>query len=215
LKILSVNIGRPREVRENGQPVRTGIFKSPVAGRVRVRAENLDGDAQADLAVHGGPYKAVYAYPAEHYDFWRKELPRIELPWGMFGENLTTEGLLDDEVNIGDRFRIGTAELEVTQPRLPCFKLGIKFGDPQMPKRFLRSLRTGFYLRVVREGELGAGDAIERVHRDPGNVSVTDIVRLYAFDRDDRDLLRRVLALAALTPSWREHFEGQQAELAG
>jgi MOSC domain-containing protein YiiM len=215
MKLISVNVGLPREVRANGKLVRTGIFKAPVAGRVRVRALNLDGDAQADLVAHGGPYKAVYAYPGEHYDFWRRELGGADLPWGAFGENLTTDGLREDEVNIGDRFRIGTAELEVTQPRLPCFKLGIKFGDPTMVKRFLGSLRTGFYLRVAREGELGAGDAIERLHRDPGSVSVVDIVRLYAFERDNRELLRRVLALEALTPSWREHFQGQLADLAG
>ncbi|MGH9813488.1 MAG: MOSC domain-containing protein, partial [Candidatus Acidiferrales bacterium] len=166
MKLISVNVGLPREVSANGQRVLTGIFKQPVAGRVGVRRLNLDGDRQADLSVHGGPDKAVYAYPAEHYDFWRHELPGMELPFGMFGENLTVEGLREDEVNIGDRFAIGTAEFQVTQPRLPCYKLGIKFGRADMVKRFLHSRCTGFYFRVVKEGEVEAGDAIALVHRD-------------------------------------------------
>jgi MOSC domain-containing protein YiiM len=215
MKVISVNVGLPREVSANGQRVRTGIFKEPVAGRVAVRRLNLDGDRQADLSVHGGPDKAVYAYPAEHYDFWRHELPGVELPFGMFGENVTVEGLREDEVNLGDRFRIGSAEFQVTQPRLPCYKLGLKFGRADMVKRFLHSRRTGFYLRVVKEGELGAGDAIARLHRDPGNVTVADITRLYAFEKDNAELLRRVLDLPALPEDWRAYFREKTSTPAG
>lgn len=215
MKLISVNVGLPREVGANGQRVLTGIFKEPVEGRVAVRRLNLDGDRQADLSVHGGPDKAVYAYPAEHYEFWRRELPEMELPFGMFGENLTVEGLREDEVNVGDRFRIGTAELQVTQPRVPCSKLGIKFGRADMVKRFLHSRRTGFYFRVVKEGEVGAGDAIALVARDPGNVTVADITRLYAFERNNAELLRRVLDLSALPEDWRAYFREKASAPAG
>ncbi len=178
-KLISVNVGVPRTIHRNGEEVTTGIFKEPVDGRVLLRRLNLDGDRQADLSVHGGVNKAVYAYPSEHYAYWRKQLPDVELPWGMFGENLTTEGLREEETHIGDRFRIGSALLIVTQPRLPCFKLGLKFGRDDMPKRFLASQRTGFYLAVVEEGEIGAGDAIELEHRQEKNASVAEMVRRY------------------------------------
>ena len=149
MKIISVNVGLPRLVLRNDEPVSTGIFKEPVAGRVMMRTLNLDGDRQADLSVHGGPEKAVYVYPSEHYEFWKRELPEMELPWGMFGENLTTTGLFETEVNIGDKFRVGTAEVMVTQPRMPCYKLGIRFGRVDIIKRFLISERSGFYLSVL------------------------------------------------------------------
>jgi MOSC domain-containing protein YiiM len=178
-RILSVNVGVPRKVSWNGGEVTTGIFKEPAAGRVILRRLNLDGDRQADLTVHGGVNKAVYVYPSEHYPYWQKQLPGVTLPWGMFGENLTTEGLREEETHIGDRFRIGSALLMVTQPRLPCFKLGLKFGRNDMPKRFLVSQRTGFYLAVVDEGEIGAGDAIELEHRRERTVSVAELVRRY------------------------------------
>src|SRR5690348_6859690 len=165
-KIISINVGLPRIVMSDGKPVSTGIFKEPVAGRVMLRTLNLDGDRQADLSVHGGPSKAVYVYPAEHYDFWKSELPEMNLPWGMFGENFTTTGLLETEINIGDKFRIATAEVMVTQPRMPCYKLGLKFGRPDIIKRFLQSERTGFYLAVLKEGEVGAGDEFEPLARD-------------------------------------------------
>ena len=167
MKLISVNVGLPREVIWKGKTVTTGIFKEPVKGRVMLRALNLDGDRQADLSVHGGPDKAVYAYPAEHYDYWRRELPGKELPWGMFGENFTTEGLREEDIHVGDRFRIGTAELTVTQPRLPCYKLGVKFQSEDMVKHFLGSGRTGFYFSVFREGEVGAGDRIEVIAATP------------------------------------------------
>jgi len=180
VKIVSVNVGRPREVEWRGETVRTSIFKAPVSGKVRVRTLNLEGDEQSDLRVHGGARKAVYVYPSEHYPFWQAELPGMDLPWGAFGENLSTSGLLEDEVRIGDRFRAGTVELIVTQPRMPCYKLGIRFGTPRIVRQFLRSGRTGFYVAVLREGEIGAGDSIERLGRDPDGMSVADMAALYA-----------------------------------
>lgn len=209
MKVISLNVGRPRLVLWNGQSVSTGIYKAPAAGRVMLRTLNLDGDRQADLTVHGGPAKAAYAYPAEHYGFWRDELPAAELPWGMFGENFTTEGLDEASVNVGDRFRIGSAEVTVTQPRMPCHKLAIKFGRQDILKRFLASGRTGFYFSVQREGEVGAGDAIELIGRDDNNVTVADILRLYARDGGDAETMRRALAVEALPESWREHFRQQ------
>jgi MOSC domain-containing protein YiiM len=206
VKILSISVGRPREVDWRGKAVQTSIFKVPVSGRVRVARLNIQGDEQSDLSVHGGPDKAVYAYPSEHYAFWKSELPAMEFPWGAFGENLTTAGLLEDEVHIGDRFRAGSAEFVVTQPRMPCLKLGIRFARPDMVKRFLRSGRTGFYLAVLQEGEVGAGDPLERVGGDGTRVSVTDIVGLYDDDDADRELLRRASELPALPESWREYF---------
>ena len=207
MKILSLNVGLPRLVARNEEPVSTGIFKQPVAGRVRLRTLNLDGDRQADLSVHGGPYKAVYVYPSEHYDFWKGELPGMDLPWGMFGENFTTIGFSETAVNIGDKFRVGTAEVMVTQPRLPCYKLGIRFGRADMIKRFLASERTGFYLSVLQEGEVGAGDAFELLHNDLHQVTVTDIVRLYTTEKNNSELLRRAIAVAALPESWRGYFQ--------
>jgi MOSC domain-containing protein YiiM len=209
MKIISLNVGRPQLVVWDGQTVSTGIYKTPVGGRVTLRALNLDGDRQADLTVHGGPFKAVYAYPSEHYDYWRAELPGTELPWGMFGENFTTEGLDETAVRIGDRFRVGTAELTVTQPRMPCHKLGIKFGRADIIKRFLASGRTGFYFSVRREGEVGAGDEFELIERDGSNVTVADITRLHAVDRRDAEGLRRAVAHEALPESWRERFRRQ------
>ncbi len=209
MKLMSVNVGLPRNVQWKGKTVTTASFKEPAKGRVSVRRLNLDGDRQADLSVHGGEDKAIYAYPAEHYPFWRKELPEMELSWGNFGENFTTEGLLEDAVNIGDRFRIGSAEVMATQPRLPCYKLGVRFGRPDMVKRFLASRRTGFYLQVLKEGEVSAGDGIELVSRDEHNVTVMDIVRLYAFDKDDVESLRRAILVPALPESWRGYFQHQ------
>jgi MOSC domain-containing protein YiiM len=209
MKLVSVNVGLPREVLYKGKTVKTGIFKRPVAGRIRLRTLNLDGDRQADLSVHGGPSKAVYAYPSEHYGHWRQELPGMDLPWGMFGENLTTEGLLEDLVNIGDRFRVGSAEVMVTEPRLPCYKLGVKFGREDIVKRFLQSGRTGFYVAVLREGEVGAGDGIERLGRDRNNITIPDITRLYVhrnYSKADLEMLHRVAALEALPESWRSYF---------
>ncbi len=179
MKLVSLNVGTPRGVTLKNRTITTGIFKEPVQGQVMLRRLNLDGDKQADLSVHGGADKAIYAYPSEHYNYWRQKLPDMKLPWGMFGENFTTEGLLEDTVKIGDRFRIGSAEVTVTQPRLPCYKLGIKFGRADMVKRFLASGRTGFYLKVSREGMVGAGDAVELISQGESNATVADNVKLY------------------------------------
>jgi len=215
MKIISLNVGLPRLVLRDGEPVSTGIFKEPIDGRVMMRTLNLDGDRQADLSVHGGPSKAVYVYPAEHYDFWKRELPEMDLPWGMFGENFTTTGLLETEINIGDKFRIGTAEVIVTQPRMPCYKLGLKFGRADIIKRFLQSERTGFYLAVLKEGEVGAGDEFEPLARDAHDVRVSDITRLYTREKHNAMLLRRAIAVEALTEGWREYFQHQLEKLSG
>lgn len=209
MRIISLNVGLPRVVEWNGEPVTTGIFKEPVSGPVRLMTLNLDGDRQADLSVHGGTYKAVYGYPVEHYPFWQKELPEMRLPYGMFGENFTIEGLLETETSIGDRFRVGDAELVVTQPRMPCYKLGIKFGRADMLRRFLKSRRTGFYFAVLKEGVVSSGDEIELLSRDSENIKVEDITRLYAFEKDDVKTLRRVVKLEALPDSWRQYFQEQ------
>ena len=212
MKVLSINVGRPREVQSRGKRVRTSIFKDPVAGPVWARTLNLDGDEQSDLSVHGGPDKAVYAYPSEHYAWWRGQLPEIDLPWGAFGENLTTEGLNEDALHIGDRLGIGPAEFLVTQPRMPCFKLGVRFGRLDMVKRFQQSGRSGFYCAVVREGEIAVGDSIRLISADPHGVSVADLVRLYVSPAPDQALLRRTMEVAALPESWREYFRSRQLE---
>jgi MOSC domain-containing protein YiiM len=202
-------VGLPRVVPSHGEPVATGIFKSPVPGRVLMRTLNLVGDRQADLTVHGGQDKAVYAYPSEHYPFWKTQLPGVELPWGSFGENLTTSGLDEKSVHIGDRFAVGGAEVVVTQPRLPCFKLNLKFGREDMIKRFLASHFTGFYFRVLREGEVGAGDEIILVHQDENRVSVRDMVGLYLGETDSQELRERALRVKYLAKVWREDLSGQ------
>jgi MOSC domain-containing protein YiiM len=206
MKIVSVNVGFPREVEWRGRRVLTSIWKSPTEGRVPVGKVNLQGDKQSDLSVHGGPEKAVYAYPSEHYAFWRAELPDFELGWGSFGENLTTEGVLESQVMIGDQIEIGSAQFLVTQPRMPCFKLAIRFGRDDMVKRFLQSGRTGFYLAVLREGEVAAGHAIDFTLRDGHGLSVADVAQLYARDSDNQALLRRAIEAPALPESWRDYF---------
>lgn len=206
MKIISVNVGLPRLVLRDYEPVSTGIFKKPVAGRVMMRTLNLDGDRQADLSVHGGPNKAVYVYPSEHYDFWKQELPDMDLPWGVFGENLTTTGLFETEINIGDKFRIGTGEVMVRQPRMPCFKLGMRFEREDMLKRFLVSERSGFYLSVLKEGEIGAGDEFQLLEKNTSGVRVVDITRLFSNDKGNVDLMRRAIATEALPETWREYF---------
>jgi MOSC domain-containing protein YiiM len=209
MKIVSLNVGLPREVTWHARAVTTGIYKSPVAGRVTLRVLNLDGDGQADLSVHGGEYKAVYCYPVEHYDYWKKELPGRELPMGMFGENFTTDGMQEDSVHLGDRFSVGSAEVVVTQPRLPCYKLGLRFQSDDMVRRFLASGRTGFYQAVTREGEVAAGDEIKVISREGNAVPVSEITRLYIakrYDKNDVKSLRSALRVAALPDSWKEYF---------
>lgn len=213
MKIVSVNTGLPREVKWHGRMVTTGIFKEPVKGRVALRKLNLDGDRQADLSVHGGEYKAVYCYPLAHYDYWKKELPGRELPMGMFGENFTVDdgwaGAPEETVHLGDRFSVGPAEVVVTQPRMPCYKLGIRFGSDDMVKRFLASGRTGFYVMVVREGEVGAGDEMKMTAWEANAVPVAEITRLYVAKRygeAEIGAVRRALRVAELPESWKEYF---------
>jgi MOSC domain-containing protein YiiM len=206
MRLVSVNVSLPRPVEYRGGQVTTGIFKEPVQGRVLLRRLNLDGDRQADLTVHGGQNKAVYVYPAEHYPVWEQQLGRPLAP-GQFGENFTTEGLLEDGVCLGDVFRVGGAVVEVTQPRMPCYKLGIKMQMPQFPKLFLQSGCVGFYLRVLEEGEVGAGDAIERVQGGVQGITIRDLWRLMYFEKDDVEGARRALEVQTLGPEWREPLE--------
>jgi MOSC domain-containing protein YiiM len=207
MKVLSVSVGQPREVVADDRLVRTSIFKSPVTGRIPIRDNNLAGDRQSDLTVHGGRAKAVYAYPYEHYAFWREQLPGVELQPAHFGENLTINGLLEEDVHLGDRLRIGSAELVVTQPRLPCYKLGIRFGDPQMVRRFLASRRTGFYLSVAAEGDVGAGDAINIVERHPAAISIPELLRMYLKEDVSPDRVREAVAIPALSGAWRTELQ--------
>ena len=209
MRLVSVNTGLPREVTWHGKSVTTAIYKQPVEGRLALRKLNLDGDRQADLSVHGGEHKAVYCYPLAHYDYWKRELPSRDLPMAIFGENFTTDGLVESSVHLGDQFSVGSAEVVVTQPRLPCYKLGLRFQSDDMVKRFLASGRTGFYLAVAREGEVGAGDEIEVMARDPNGVSVSELTRLYVakgYNDEDVTSVRRALRVAALPESWKQYF---------
>ena len=216
MKLLSVHCGLPRDVVWHGSKVTTSIFKEPVPGRIALRTLNLDGDRQSDLSVHGGKDKAVYCYPVEHYEYWKVELPGRALPMGAFGENFTTEGLNEDSVHIGDRISIGSAEVVVSQPRMPCYKLGIRFESDDMVRRFLASRRTGFYLAVKREGEVGSGDEVTALDHDPNSISVSEINRLYIakeYDKEDLRLVRRALTVQALPESWKEFLEEKATRL--
>lgn len=207
MRVLSVSVGLPQIVQTSEEGfVTTAIFKKPVEGRVRVAELNLEGDAQADLRVHGGPSKSVYVYPGEHYEKWREEMPDHEFETANFGENLTTEGMLETEVYIGDKLRIGTAEFAVTEPRMPCYKLGIRFGRKDILRKFLQSRRSGFYLTVLKLGDLKAGDEIEFMSRDENRVSVHDIVRLYVQDKDDVETMDRAINVEYLPESWKGTF---------
>lgn len=209
MRLISVNCGLPRQVQWHGRSVTTAIYKHPVDGRVVLRTLNLDGDRQADLTVHGGEAKAVYCYPLAHYDYWKTELPERQLPMGVFGENFTIDGLLENAVHLGDRFSIGSAEVVVTQPRLPCYKLGVRFESDDMVKRFLASGRTGFYLAVLREGSVAAGDRILPISQDSNSITVSEITRLYVakkYNQADLASLRRATSVAALPDSWKEYF---------
>lgn len=216
ISLVSVNCGLPRQVPWYGGNVTTAIYKEPVKGRVAVRTLNLDGDRQADLSVHGGASKAVYCYPAAHYQYWRAELPGRELPSGSFGENFTVDGLVEDSVHIGDRFTVGSAQVVVTQPRLPCYKLGLRFETDVMVKRFLASGRTGFYLAVIREGDVGAGEKMVMTYREPSSVPLPWILRLYVtkhYSREDIADVRRALMAPALPDSWKEYFRERLARV--
>ncbi len=208
-RLVSLNVGLTREFEWQGKTVTTGIFKAPVEGSIRLDSLNLNGDAQADLTVHGGIDKAVYAYPVEHYQYWRSELPEVDFTYGIFGENLTISGLLEDEVNIGDRFGLGSVKLIVTQPRMPCYKLGLRFNRSDMVKRFLKSQLTGFYFRVLQEGEVETGDELKLISRDEHQVTVADLTRLYVNKERDLELLQRAVEVEALPASWRDYFQKQ------
>jgi len=206
VKLISLNVARPRLAIYKGTTISTGIFKKPVAGPVLLRSLNLEGDQQADLSVHGGPYKAVYAYPSEHYPFWRQELPNLDLPWGMFGENFTTEGLAEDDLHVGDRLQVGSSVLMVRQPRVPCYKLAAKFQRDDILQRFLLSGRSGFYFSVEQEGRVAAGDLFELVSRNEEGITVAEMNRLFVREKYNPDLLRKAIATAALPQDWREYF---------
>jgi MOSC domain-containing protein YiiM len=207
VKLVSVNVGLPQVVRWQGESVTTGIFKNPVKGRIQLQRLNLDGDRQADLTVHGGKDKAVYLYPFEHYPYWRSELPGVHFPFGSFGENFTTEGLDESSTFIGDVFAIGSAKVVVTQPRMPCYKLGVKFNRADMVKRFQASHRSGLYFSVLQEGEVGAGDDIELIERGQNQVSIDDINRVYFRDRNDLTTMQRATEIDAFPSSWKLYFQ--------
>jgi MOSC domain-containing protein YiiM len=206
VKLISVNVALPRLAVYKGTTLNTGIFKKPVSGRVLLRTLNLEGDRQADLTVHGGPYKAVYAYPSEHYEYWRGELAGMDLPWGAFGENFTTEGLMESDLHVGDILKIGSAVVMVRQPRMPCYKLAAKFQRDDMIERFMDSGRTGFYFSVEQEGEVGEGDVIEFISRNPDGITIAEMNRLFVREKYNLELLRKATATAALPESWREYF---------
>ena len=207
MKLVSINVSLPKEIDYFGQKITTGIFKEPVTGQVRVGRNNLAGDGQADLTVHGGEFKAIYVYPHEHYGWWQQRLQRDNFSYGQFGENFTVAGMLEDAVHIGDQFRIGSSVLQVTQPREPCFKLGIRMGQPDFPRQFLASSRVGFYLRVVNEGAVQAGDAIEPVQTDPEAISIIEAWSLMYVEKNNMESIRRLLKIEALGPQWRKTFE--------
>jgi len=209
VKLLSLNVDRPRLIVYNGETINTGIFKQPVSGPVQLRTLNLDGDRQADLSVHGGPNKAVYGYPSEHYPHWRKDLPGVDLPWGMFGENFTTVGLAEEDLHVGDRFQIGAAIIVVRQPRTPCYKLVAKFQREDMIERFLRSGRSGFYFSVEKEGSVSEGDTFELLQRARDGITIAEMNRLFVDDRYSRSLLEKAIATPALPPDWRDYLDNR------
>src|SRR2546423_13759112 len=206
VKLISLNAARPHLMVYKGATINTGIFKKPITGRIALRTLNLDGDRQADLSVHGGPNKAVYGYASEHYEFWRKELPDENLPWGTFGENFTTEGLREEELHVGDRFRIGSAAVMVRQPRMPCYKLAAKFQRDDMIEKFLHSRRSGFYFSVEEEGEVGEGDLFELISGDNDGITIAEMNRLFVQEKYNRGLLQKAIATSALPDDWREYF---------
>jgi MOSC domain-containing protein YiiM len=212
MKLVSVNVGLPRLLAWGGATFKTGIFKNSMQGRIMLRTTNLDGDRQADLSVHGGVNKAAYGYPSEHYAAWNVELPESALTWGAFGENFTTEGLLETAVSIGDRYHVGSAVVRVTTPRLPCFKLAAKFRRDDIIGRFVLSGRCGFYFSVVEEGEIGAGDEFALLGREDTTLTIAEVNRLYTAKSPDRESLQRALHVKVLPESWRERFRARMAD---
>jgi MOSC domain-containing protein YiiM len=213
MKLISINVSKPKPITYQGRNVLTGIFKQPVEGRLHVGRLNLEGDQQADLSVHGGPHQAVYVYPFEHYAFWQQELRRDDFAHGQFGENFTVSGMHENQVCIGDVFRVGSALFQVTQPRVPCFKLATKMGFPEFPKLFMASARTGFYLRVMEEGDVGAGDPIVQESKSSLGMTVESVFRLAYFDRENVVDIKQAVCLASLSPSWQRMFEERLEEL--
>ena len=207
MKLLSINVSLPKEVTGQGKTYSTGIYKVPVEERVKVHSLGLEGDGQADMENHGGIHKAVYGYPFEHYGYWSTQLGRNDFTFGQFGENLTVQGWLEDDVHIGDMFRIGEVVLEITQPRVPCYKLAVKMGLPEFPKLFATSGRIGFYMRVLAAGEIGVGDAMERMKVDARGVTVRQMMEVMYFKKHHEELMRRAISIPALTPSWREELK--------
>lgn len=207
MKLISVNVGLPIKVKFGNEIVTTGIFKNPIDKRINLKKLNLEGDRQADLTVHGGPDKAVYSYPYEYYDFWRKEFPDISFNWGMFGENLTTEGLFESQVNVGDRFQIGSAQLVATQPRMPCYKLGVKFGRMDIIKKFLKSEKSGIYFKVIKEGEIVINDIIKLIKKDNNNITIKNIVELITKeDKENTILMEKAVKVQDLPQGWKKYF---------
>src|ERR1044072_2583314 len=216
IKVVSVNVGLPKQISYGKRQVVTSIFKEPIEGRVKVTTLKLDWDAQADLSVHGGLDKAIYSYSEEHYKYWKEVYPTIVMPFGMFGENLTTQGLNEDTVNIGDQYQIGSSRLVVTQPRMPCYKLGIKFGRMDILEKFINSQRPGIYYKVLQEGDLGAGDNIILLYKDKNNVTINDIVSLYLNDRHDKEnisKMKKATKLKSLPESWKIYFSQKISRL--
>ena len=206
MKIISVNVGLPVKVNFGKEIVTTAIFKNPIKYRIKLYKLNLEGDKHADLTVHGGIDKAVYSYPSEHYRFWKKQIKDFEYSWGTFGENLTTEGLLEDLVNIGDQFQIGSAKVIATQPRMPCYKLAVRFGRMDIIRRFMASERSGIYFKVKEEGEIGVEDKIELIKSDENKVAIRDIVRLQTYGSRDTEMMNRAIKVKDLPDGWRNYF---------
>lgn len=205
MKIVSVNVGQPRIIEYNNEPLATAIFKEPIATRVAVNNLTIIGDAQVDRRFHGGTNKAVYAYPSEHYEFWQAEFPAMELPFGIFGENLTTVGLFETDVCVGDKIRIGTTELVATEPRFPCFKLGIRFGRKDVIRKFQESRKSGIYFSVAKPGELQTGDSIEFIEREENQVTIEDLVRLHD-EKKDLKLAERAVQVKSLPKDWNRNI---------
>jgi MOSC domain-containing protein YiiM len=202
-RVLSINVGPVREFEYKGRPAKSAIWKTPVVGRIAARGVNLEGDDQADREVHGGPDKALYAYAVEDLRWWGEELAR-SLPFGQFGENVTTEGVAVNDALVGERWKIGSTVLEVSEPRVPCWRLGVRMDDPLFPRRFTEALRPGTYLRIVVEGDVGAGDEIRVIHKPTHDLTIRDFLRIYARDRDE---LARLVATPGISKGWREWAE--------
>ncbi|OYY50985.1 MAG: MOSC domain-containing protein [Methylophilales bacterium 28-44-11] len=207
MKLMSVNVGMPTQVEINGNQVNTGIYKTPQTGKVWLGKTNLTGDGQADLTVHGGEFQAAYSYPVEHYSYWEKTLGKSSLSYGMFGENFTVSGMLEDEIYVGDTFAIGEAIVEATMPRIPCFKFGHKIGQPDILEKFLVSGRSGFYHRVIQEGFVQAGDQIQRLSHDPNSITIRRALGLQKLEEGDMEAIEHALEIKHLPPLLRQVYQ--------